>query len=98
MSPMWSRSKTDSFFAPAYAGLAEATRLVRGSSGLTWRASLEHACGGREGHRIFNAAPWHLDEVYGGHSHGMFFRTLGDHGFHDCHWAQHGQEVQSFGA
>ena len=38
----------------------------------------------------------HWDTVYGGRTHADFFRTLADHGFHDCHWAQHGREVQSF--
>jgi endonuclease/exonuclease/phosphatase family metal-dependent hydrolase len=38
----------------------------------------------------------HWDEVYGGRVHTQFFKTLADHGFHDCHWAQHGREVQTF--
>ena len=38
----------------------------------------------------------HWDTVYGGRTHAEFFATLGRCGFHDCHWAQHGREVQSF--
>jgi endonuclease/exonuclease/phosphatase family metal-dependent hydrolase len=38
----------------------------------------------------------HWDDVYGGRIHARFFETLADHGFHDCHWAQHGREVQTF--
>jgi len=43
----------------------------------------------------FNAAR-HWDTVYGGRTHNKFFNDLASHGFHDCHWAQHGQETQSF--
>ena len=38
----------------------------------------------------------HWDAVYGGRTHAEFFKALTDNGFHDCHWAQHGREVQSF--
>lgn len=38
----------------------------------------------------------HWDTVYGGRTHAEFFATLGKCGFHDCHWTQHGREVQSF--
>jgi len=38
----------------------------------------------------------HWDTVYGGRTHAEFFATLDRCGFHDCHWAQHGREVQSF--
>jgi exonuclease III len=38
----------------------------------------------------------HWDEVYGGRTHMQFFETLKNHGFHDCHYAQHGKEIQSF--
>jgi endonuclease/exonuclease/phosphatase family metal-dependent hydrolase len=38
----------------------------------------------------------HWDMVYGGRTHTEFFKTLTDRGFHDCHWAQHGREIQSF--
>ena len=38
----------------------------------------------------------HWDTVYGGRTHAQFFAALEKCGFHDCHWAQHGREVQSF--
>ena len=38
----------------------------------------------------------HWDTVYGGRTHTGFFDTLADRGFHDCHWAQHGREIQTF--
>jgi len=38
----------------------------------------------------------HWDAVYGGRTHANFFKMLEEHGFYDCHWAQHGREVQSF--
>jgi endonuclease/exonuclease/phosphatase family metal-dependent hydrolase len=38
----------------------------------------------------------HWDAVYGGRTHTQFFKVLADSGFHDCHWAQHGREIQSF--
>ena len=38
----------------------------------------------------------HWDTVYGGRTHTEFFKELTDCGFHDCHWAQHGREIQSF--
>jgi len=38
----------------------------------------------------------HWDTVYGGRTHAEFFATLDRCGFYDCHWAQHGREVQSF--
>ena len=38
----------------------------------------------------------HWDKVYGGHQHTNFFEALASRDFYDCHWMQHGKEVQSF--
>jgi endonuclease/exonuclease/phosphatase family metal-dependent hydrolase len=38
----------------------------------------------------------HWDDVYGGRWYTKYFEDLGQRHFHDCHWAQHGKEVQSF--
>lgn len=38
----------------------------------------------------------HLDDVYGGKWFTRYFEDLAVRQFHDCHWAQHGKEVQSF--
>jgi hypothetical protein len=38
----------------------------------------------------------HCDEVYGGQWFNRYFNDLARRHFHDCHWAQHGEEVQSF--
>ena len=43
----------------------------------------------------FNAAR-HWDDVYGGCWYTNYFDDLAQRRFHDCHWAQHGKEVQSF--
>lgn len=38
----------------------------------------------------------HIDDVYGGHWHSRYFEELAKRGFHDCHWAKHRKEEQSF--
>ena len=38
----------------------------------------------------------HFDDVYGGQWYHRFFNELSKQGFHDCHWAIHGKEIQSF--
>lgn len=38
----------------------------------------------------------HVDDVYGGRWFARYFDELIASGLHDCHWAHHGREVQSF--
>lgn len=37
-----------------------------------------------------------IDVVYGGRWYQRYFSDLEQRGFHDCHWALHGREIQSF--
>ena len=38
----------------------------------------------------------HVDSVYGGRWFTRFFDELAARHFHDCHWAAHGREQQTF--
>jgi endonuclease/exonuclease/phosphatase family metal-dependent hydrolase len=63
------------------------------------RVLIERLTASVAGHRFvvggdLNAAR-RVDEVYGGKRYTRIFETFAAREFHDCHWAQHGKEVQS---